>query len=58
MQADGTLLPLNADTHPNSWLHRSHPDDVARVEPDFRLTSDKDDAARTTRECRRKAQAD
>lgn len=32
MQADGTLLPLNADTHPGSWLHRSHPDDVARVE--------------------------
>ncbi|WP_343064159.1 phosphoenolpyruvate carboxykinase (GTP) [Marilutibacter penaei] len=32
MAADGTLLPLNEDTNPGSWLHRSHPDDVARVE--------------------------
>src|SRR3546814_16173345 len=31
MQADGTQLPLNHDTHPGSWLHRSAPDDVARV---------------------------
>jgi len=45
MQADGTLLPLNADTHPNSWLHRSHPDDVARVEHlTFVCTSERDDA--------------
>ncbi len=32
MQADGTLLKLNEQTHPDSWLHRSDPDDVARVE--------------------------
>ena len=45
MQADGTLLPLNAETHPDSWLHRSDPDDVARVEHlTFVCTSDPDDA--------------
>ena len=32
MIADGTLLPLNQETHPGCVLHRSHPDDVARVE--------------------------
>ena len=45
MQADGTLLPLNPDTHPRSWLHRSHPDDVARVEHlTFVCTPKQDDA--------------
>lgn len=45
MQSDGTLLPLNADTHPNSWLHRSDPDDVARVEHlTFVCTSDPETA--------------
>ncbi|MDQ3617578.1 MAG: phosphoenolpyruvate carboxykinase (GTP) [Pseudomonadota bacterium] len=45
MQADGTLLPLNSDTHPDSWLHRSHPEDVARVEHlTFVCTSERDDA--------------
>lgn len=32
MLADGTLLRLNERTHPGSYLHRSHPQDVARVE--------------------------
>ncbi len=45
MQADGTMLPLNPDTHPRSWLHRSHPDDVARVEHlTFVCTPEQDDA--------------
>jgi len=42
MEADGTLIRLNEQTHPNSWLHRSHPDDVARVEHlTFVCTSDR-----------------
>ena len=45
MEEDGTLLPLNSKTHPESWLHRSHPDDVARVEHlTFVCTSDREDA--------------
>src|SRR5688572_26512777 len=32
MLGDGTLLPLNQKTTPNSFLHRSHPQDVARTE--------------------------
>ena len=45
MQADGTLIKLNGQTHPDSWLHRSHPDDVARVEHlTFVCTPEQDDA--------------
>ena len=45
MQADGTLIKLNQSTHPGSWLHRSDPHDVARVEHlTFVCTSDRDDA--------------
>jgi phosphoenolpyruvate carboxykinase (GTP) len=45
MQSDGTLIGLNAQTNPSSWLHRSHPDDVARVEHlTFVCTTHADDA--------------
>ena len=45
MQGDGTLVKLNERTHPDSWLHRSHPDDVARVEHlTFVCTPEQDDA--------------
>lgn len=32
MLDNGSLLELNQDTHPNCYLHRSDPNDVARVE--------------------------
>lgn len=32
MLEEGTLSPLNSDTHPNCFLHLSDPQDVARVE--------------------------
>jgi phosphoenolpyruvate carboxykinase (GTP) len=45
MQADGTLLPLNPETHPGCWLHRSDPRDVARVEHlTFVCTADREAA--------------
>ena len=45
MQADGNLVQLNQQTHPGSWLHRSDPDDVARVEHlTFVCPSNRDDA--------------
>jgi len=45
MESDGTLLPLNEQTHPRSWLHRSHPEDVARVEHlTFVCTTQREDA--------------
>jgi phosphoenolpyruvate carboxykinase (GTP) len=32
MLDSGTLLELNQSTYPGCYLHRSHPEDVARVE--------------------------
>ena len=45
MLADGDLLALNPDTHPDCYLHRSSPSDVARVEHlTFVCTSERDHA--------------
>jgi phosphoenolpyruvate carboxykinase (GTP) len=48
MLRDGTLLPLNARTYPNCYLHRSHPSDVARTEQlTYICTRNRDDAGPT-----------
>lgn len=45
MLDNGDLIALNPDTHPNCYLHRSHPADVARVEHlTFVCTPDQADA--------------
>lgn len=45
MLASGDLIKLNEKTHPNCYLHRSNPTDVARVEHlTFVCTSNKEDA--------------
>ncbi len=45
MLGTGDLIRLNEQTHPNCYLHRSSPSDVARVEHlTFVCTTDKDDA--------------
>ena len=45
MLDDGTLVPLNQEHYPNCYLHRSDPDDVARVEHlTFVCTSEEGDA--------------
>ncbi|HEY0943102.1 MAG TPA: phosphoenolpyruvate carboxykinase (GTP) [Steroidobacter sp.] len=45
MLQSGDLIKLNQDTHPNCYLHRSNPSDVARVEHlTFVCTRNKEDA--------------
>ncbi len=45
MVDNGSLIPLNPNTHPNCYLHRSDPSDVARVEHlTFVCTEKEDDA--------------
>ena len=45
MLASGDLLALNPDTHPDCYLHRSDPTDVARVEHlTYVCTPERDDA--------------
>ncbi len=48
MLQDGTLIPLNPRTYPNCYLHRSHPQDVARTEQlTFICTRQREDAGPT-----------
>ncbi len=48
MLGDGTLLSLNARTYPNCYLHRSHPQDVARTEQlTFICARERDEAGPT-----------
>ena len=45
MLDDGTLFALNDDVHPDSYLHRSSPTDVARTEHlTFICTESQEDA--------------
>ena len=48
MVSDGTLIKLNQQTWPNSYLHRSNPQDVARTEHLTFICSDKPEHAGPT----------
>ena len=48
MLTDGTFVPLNQTEYPGCYLHRSNPNDVARVENlTFICTTEKEDAGPT-----------
>ncbi|HLW82287.1 MAG TPA: phosphoenolpyruvate carboxykinase (GTP) [Candidatus Acidoferrales bacterium] len=48
MLGDGSLVPFNAQSYPNCYLHRSNPNDVARTESvTFICTRQKSDAGPT-----------
>jgi len=48
MLCDGTYIELNQNTYPHCYLHRSHPNDVARTESvTFICSRQKDDAGPT-----------
>jgi phosphoenolpyruvate carboxykinase (GTP) len=48
MVSDGSLIPLNPSKFPHSFLHRSHPSDVARTEQlTFICSEERDDAGPT-----------
>ncbi|MGH2470718.1 MAG: phosphoenolpyruvate carboxykinase (GTP), partial [Chloroflexota bacterium] len=48
MLADGTLHELNARAYPNSYLHRSDPNDVARTEAVTFICSEREEDAGPT----------
>jgi phosphoenolpyruvate carboxykinase (GTP) len=48
MLADGTLIRLNESRHPNSFLHRSDPQDVARTEHLTFICSEREEDAGPT----------